>query len=295
MPGSVLAALITVQVLFGLNYVVTKLVVDAFPPLVWASIRAIIVAVGLLSIATILRKPRPKLSREFLLPVAGFSLMAVAINQGSFLFGLKLTTATNSAVLNTTIPIFTLAIVTLRGQERMTARRALGFVLGLGGVLVMRKAEDLSLSDATLVGDLLTVLNCLSYSLFLSFGRPFMQKHDPIWVTGFLFAFGSIPLTLVALPEYSHFHIPSLSPQLLGCMTFAALGGTLLSYLLNFWALARVRSSAVALFIYLQPIVAAALAWSWMNEVPTPRTVLASIVIFSGLLLGIARAEKSSS
>ena len=45
MPGSVLAALITVQVLFGLNYVVTKLVVDAFPPLVWASIRAIIVAV----------------------------------------------------------------------------------------------------------------------------------------------------------------------------------------------------------------------------------------------------------
>jgi drug/metabolite transporter (DMT)-like permease len=72
-------------------------------------------------------------------------------------------------------------------------------------------------------------------------------------------------------------------------MAFAIVGGTFFTYFLNIWALSHARSSSVALFIYVQPIVASLLAWGWMGQVPTIRTVTASALIFVGMILGLAR------
>src|SRR5690348_1101635 len=127
-PALVYAALVLIQVLFGMNYVVAKIIVDQFPPLVWASIRCTVAALTLLGIAFTFRsKLRPRDGRRFFIPMIGFALLGSVINQGSFLVGLHYTTSINSAVINTLIPVFTLMIVTLRGQESLSAGRAIGF------------------------------------------------------------------------------------------------------------------------------------------------------------------------
>src|SRR5436190_178733 len=56
-PQWVFLALLTVQLLFGVNYVVSKVVVDTFSPLVWASARMIVSALFMLAIAILLRRP----------------------------------------------------------------------------------------------------------------------------------------------------------------------------------------------------------------------------------------------
>src|SRR5689334_21631339 len=107
----VTSALIIVQILFGINYVVSKILVGALPPLLWASLRVIIAAVFLVTIACLSGKPAPTLNRKFIIPAIFFSLLGVTLNQGTFLLGLHYTTASNSAVLNTLIPVFTLLFV----------------------------------------------------------------------------------------------------------------------------------------------------------------------------------------
>ncbi|MGZ3688630.1 MAG: DMT family transporter [Bdellovibrionota bacterium] len=288
-----IAALVAVQILFGINYIVSKVIVDVFPPLVWASLRLMAAAASLTLIAVLAKRKRPVGGwRHFFLPLIGFSLLGVIINQGSFLVGLHYTTATNSAVLNTLIPIFTLLFVTLRRLEPLTIKRLLGFVAAFTGVLVIRKVEEISFSDRTLIGDLLTVLNCFSFAIFLTVSKKFLMKQDPIWFTAWLFIYGAIGLTLAALPDYRTFHFPEMTPSMIGCLLFAVLGGTLLAYLLNLWALANTRTTQVALFIYLQPVVAALLAFFLYGELITPRTMLASFLIFSGLILGNSRNSR---
>lgn len=287
--ASVIAALITVQVLFGMNYVISKVVVDAFPPLVWASFRIIVSTAIMIAVAVLLKKPHPKPSASFFKPLIAFALLGIIINQVSFLVGLRMTTATNSAVLNTLIPVFTLLIVTLRGQERLTFTRFTGFICALAGVLVIRRIEDFSLSNSTMIGDLLTVLNCLSYGFFLSYSKTFLEKHDRVWTTAWLFLYGSVGITALAIPGWSTFQWPRMTPLLLGCMIFAIIGGTLLTYFLNIWALARAKSSSVAIFIYIQPIVTAALAWVWWGRMVTPRTIVSCALICLGLLLALYR------
>jgi drug/metabolite transporter (DMT)-like permease len=285
----VTCALLTVQILFGINYVVSKMIIGTFPPMVWASFRVILSAIALFGIASFSGRTAPRLDRKFLGSIAIFSLLGVIINQSSFLIGLSYTTATNSAILNTLIPVFTLVFVTLMGVEPLTWTRGAGFLSALIGVLVIRKVENFTLSDQTLIGDALTILNCLSYGLFLTLSKKFLEKYDAMWSTAWLFASGSLGLTLMATPAWLSFHWPVLTAQMVGCMLFSILGSTLLAYLLNIWALARTQSSSVAVYIYLQPVVASVLAWLSFGEVITLRTAVSSLLIFGGLLLGIRK------
>jgi drug/metabolite transporter (DMT)-like permease len=286
-PKLVVAALVAIQVLFGVNYVITKVVVGVFPPLLWASIRIIISSAVMLSVAILSGRPHPKDGIKFFGPLVIFSLLGIIINQSSFLLGLRYTTSTNSAILNTLIPIFTLALVTLRGQERLTPRRAAGFVCALTGVLMIRKLSEFTFSDKSWIGDLLTIINSLSFACYLTFSKGFLEKHDRVWTVAWLFIYGSVGLTLLGLHDWLTFEWPPMDARLLYCMTFAVLGGTLMTYFLNIWALAHAKSSSVAIFIYAQPIVATLLAWVWMDQEPTLRVILSSALIFIGMILGL--------
>ncbi|MBU6375669.1 MAG: DMT family transporter [Bdellovibrionales bacterium] len=295
-PRSVLifGALIGIQLLFGSGYVVSKVMVGAFPPMVWASLRITISAILMLSIALASGRPSPRGWKTFFKPLIGLSLLGVVINQSSFLVGLKFTTPTNSAILNTLIPIFTLLLVILRRVESMSWQRMIGFMLALCGVLSIRHIEDFHFANQTVIGDLLTILNCLSFACFLVFGKTFMEKHDNVWTTAWLFIYGSVGITALAIPDYLHFQMPQMTATLWFCAAFAVLGTTLLTYFLNFWALANVRSSSVALYIYLQPVVASAVSYIFLSEQVTLRTVLSAGLIFLGMIFGRAKESLRS-
>lgn len=286
-PILVLLALLGVQLCFGANYVISKIVVANFPPLVWASLRMTIATIFMWAICLASGRKMPKLDREFLVPMIGLALMGTILNQASFLVGLSLTTSTNAAVLNTLIPIATLALVTLRGQEKLTWSRGIGFALAFGGVLAIRKFEDIRFTDQTFVGDLLNIFNCFLYACFLSFGKPFMEKYDSLWVTAWLFLYGTFGLGIIAIPHYLTFSWPAYSSELALSAVFAILFGTLTPYFLNFWALRHAKPSQVALFIYFQPIIAAFIAWEWYGEKITVRTVVSTLLIFSGLIFAL--------
>jgi drug/metabolite transporter (DMT)-like permease len=151
--------------------------------------------------------------------------------------------------------------------------------------------ENLSLSDKTVFGDALMVLNCFSYALCLSYSKKFLENHDPIWATVWMFVYGSVGLTLLAIPQWMTFQWPTMTAGLWAAAFFAVIGATLLTYFLNFWALAHARSSQVALFIYIQPVITAGIAWMWMGEAITLRSVLATLFIFIGMVLGLSKAQ----
>ncbi len=292
----IFAALFAVQILFGLNYVISKIVVESFPPLVWASIRIVIATIFMFGIAKAYGAPKPKTNwKDFYKPLIFLALTGTVINQTCFLVGLKYTTSTNSAVLNTLIPVFTLLIVTLRGQEPLTFSRALGFLSAFGGVLVIRGIENFKLSDQTVIGDLLTIINCLSYGIFLSFSKRFFETHDRMWATAYIFLLGSVGIILISIPQWSQVVWPVMTGELIFCAIFAILGGTLFTYFLNNWALAYTKSSNVALWIYIQPVIAAGLAYFWKHEPITTRTLLATFLIFVGLVLALASSSRAKS
>ncbi len=283
----VIFVLILVQILFGMNYVASKVIIGAISPLIWASLRNLVSALILFVIAVVDRRRVPDFNGSFWVSLVVFSLFGIVLNQVAFLVGLKYTTATHSAVLCTLIPVFTLLLVSWAGHEFMPKKRLFGFGLAFSGVLWIYKIEEFTFSNKTLLGDFLILLNAFSYAIFLTFGRFFIRSHDSVWITACLFAMGGLGLGLLAAPDWIHFQWPHFSPALAGFMVFSVLGCTLLAYFLNFWALARTDSSAVAGFIYFQPIVASIFAWYYLGETLTLRTFISSISILFGMILAL--------
>jgi len=281
----IFVGLLVLQVIFALGYILSKVLVDEFPPLIWAWMRAGITAIFMGLITLLMKRPHPQLNLKFFGPLILLSILGGVLTQVFFLVGLKHTTSTNSAVLNTLNPLIILLTVILMGREKVTPLRVVGFLVSFLGVLIVSGAEKMAVGSATLYGDLLTLANCLTYGVFVAVSRDFFKIHDRLWVTTWLFVFTTIGLTFFALPEMSAFHWPVMTPSLWGAFLYGILGSSLVGYFLVVWVLAHAPASQVALSDYIQPILVALLASVFLGEQPTLRMVSGTGLIFLGVLL----------
>jgi drug/metabolite transporter (DMT)-like permease len=216
------------------------------------------------------------------------AILGVAANQLLFIHGLARTTATSASVLGTSIPVFTAGIAMLAGRERFRPLRVAGIAVALGGALVLVKVDRFSWSDADAVGNLLILLNSLSYGTFLVVVRALSPHLGPLPLVALLFAI-AIPLVAPAgIPAWIEL-APVLTARDVGLLVFLLAVPTVAAYALNQVALARAESSLVAVYIYLQPLFATLGAMATLGERPGVRTLVAAVLILAGLGLSTRR------
>ena len=279
---AVTAALLAVQLLFGVHYLIARWVVDEIPPAAWAAVRVTSAAVILSGIALAGRRRWPRRSDLGMLAVC--ALFGVAANQVLFLEGLARTTPARAALINSQIPTFALVAAIALGQERLSRRKLMSFALGVAGVAVLLEADKLRLRPDTLAGDLLNLGNAASYGFFVALSRRVMPRHDPWTATATIFLLGSAMVAGYGGPAALGADWGGASARAVGGMIYAVLGATVLTYVLNVWALKRVRTSHVALWIFLQPLVAAGLDAA-LGTPPSLRFAAAAVLVFLALLV----------
>jgi drug/metabolite transporter (DMT)-like permease len=283
--AAILAALLLVQIFFGFHYLAAKRCLAEMPPLVYASLRASGGAVLVLGVAMSLRRPFPSRTDARLLGL--WSVLGVVLNQILFVEGLHRTTAIHSALLNSAIPVMTLLAAVALGRERMTGVKAVSVALAVGGVVLILRPTASSLGEATLLGDELTLLNGASYALFLVLAKRVLGRTDALGATAVMLACGALLIGLVSLPAWRGFDPDAVSSGAWAWLAFVVVFPTAGAYLLNNYALARADASVVALFIYLQPLIAAMLAMARLGEHPPPATWLGGALVFAGVFLAL--------
>lgn len=284
-PRSI-AALITVQALFGFHYLAAKIVLETIPPRPWAFIRAGSAALLLLAFISFRGLALPK-GRGKLLRFAGLALLGVAINQYLFVEGLYRTSPGHSALINTSIPVLVLLFAVLAGKERPTAGRLLGIGITLFGVLVLIGPAAFGSSAASVTGDLLTFMNGLSYSLFLVLGKPILEREKTLPASALLLALGALWLLPLGAPGLAALEPAAIDRRTSLLAAFIVLGPTIGAYALSTYALRRVESSVVAFFIYLQPLIGAGLSIALGFERPALPLFLSAAIVFLGVFVAL--------
>jgi drug/metabolite transporter (DMT)-like permease len=290
--GKVRLALITIQVLFGINYLASKIVVTAMSPGGWAALRTLGAFVILAGIVLIGRRRLPSWQDSLLLGVAAF--FGVVLNQGLFLEGLSRTTVGRSALICSLIPTFVLLFSWILRQETITLRKVLGFAAGLTGVLVLLEADRFQFDGRYLTGDLMTLANAASYGFFIVFSRRIMARNDALAATAVVFFFGAAGMGIYGGADLLRTPAAVFTPTMIGTMAYVILGATVATYFLNLWAIKRVQASRVAIFIFLQPLIAVALGVTFRGEEVTLRFLIATALVFVALLLRDGRPKESA-
>lgn len=288
------AALLAVQVFFGVHYFVAKLLVQMVPPRAWACVRITGAAALLMGWNLLFRRRHPA-NRRDLGRLGLYALFGVVLNQVLFVEGLARTTPSHSAVINSLIPVLTLLFALLLGRERPTVGRVASLVVSFASVLLLLGVERFRLEDQLVRGDLLTLANGASFSLFLVLSRDFLRRNDPLAATAWLLLLGAGGILAVGAGPLLQVDFTALPARFWLLAAYAVVFATVLAYFLNYYALRHVDSSMVALFIYLQPPIATTLSMLFLHERPAPRFWVAAAGIFLGLYLAVKSTRPAPS
>ena len=271
---SVHFALALAQTGFALFPIFGKLALGSIPPFVLAAIRVTAAAAMLEVVRRLSPTERIAASDRGLLIV--LALLGVSFNQMLFILGLSMTTAINTSILISAIPVFTLAAAVVLGREATTARAFAGIVLAGAGALVLLNAERFEWSSRYFRGDLLILANA---------------RYRAVTFVAAVFRWGAVAIILAAVPALLHFSPRGVAPVAWWSLAAIIVFCTVIPYLLNSWALARTHASRVAAYVFLQPVIASALAMAVLGERPTGRTAVAAALIFAGLAVTLRPAR----
>lgn len=276
-------ALLLVQILFGLWPVAGAALLERMSPSALIGFRLLLGA-PLLALAVGL--PWRKLpSRSDLGWLALLGALGISINQLLFAEGLARAGPINASLSILLMPALTLGITTLGGIERPTATRLAGMALAFVGAALLLGVERFHFGDRVAVGNLLLFCNVTAYSLYIVLARPVLARLGSLVTMAWVFVFGALeaaPLTVPAVGKVAWLALP---PWAAGALAFILFGATLATYLLNAYALKRVESSVVAVYVYVQPVVAVLSSWYLLGTVPSARTLVSGLVIVIGVAL----------
>ena len=294
MRAKIYVALVMVQVFFGIHYFVTKLLLESISPRAWAAIRIVGAAALLMAWNVFVLRGRRPSWRQFG-TLAVFALFGVILNQILFVEGLSRTTPSHSAIINSLIPVLTLSFALLLRREQWTQRRLLSILVSFSSVLVLLRVDDLRFAEPWVIGDLLTLANATSFSFFLVISKPYLERNDALVTTAWLLCLGAVGITLVAGGPLQQVQLTHLGLRFWLLAAYAIVFATVLAYLINSYALQKVDSSMVALFIYLQAPIATFLSVSFLGEPLTWRCVLAAAGIFAGVFFAVSGSQAAPS
>ena len=277
-------ALVGVQVLFGSLPVIAKGVLKVIPAFSLVGFRVGITAATLVAFQAIRGRLWLVEKRDYW-RFAVLSLFGVTFNQLLFISGLSLTKAANTSLLAVTIPIFTLTVGAIIGSERLRAVKVVGIALAAFGVVLIINPRVASFSSETTLGDLLIILNSLSYGIYVATSKEVITRNGAFRSMMWVFVFAAVICVPLGMNSMA-----AVDPQTITTATwltifYIATFATAAPYLLNAWALARVNPSTVAVFVYLQPLIGFILAVIFLGEQIDLSFIIAATLIFVGVYL----------
>jgi drug/metabolite transporter (DMT)-like permease len=214
-------------------------------------------------------------------------VISTALYNSLTYWALHYTTATNTALLNSTIPIWVMMASWMLLRETPSARPVLGFVLSLAGVLciVSRGQPGLLLTLSPNPGDLIMLGALIIWGFYAVLLRYRPSTLSPL---AYIFVTGSIGL-VVATPflfvERAFFPAESLSPSAVAAVIYFAIFPTVCATLFYNNAVDRVGPVHASLFIHLVPLFGSILAMAFLDESPGWQHVLGVALVLTGIVL----------
>lgn len=281
------ATLLTLTSLFWAgNMVVGRAVADAMSPLALAYWRWVIVVLALAPFCwreVVARRALLLSSWRILLLL---SVMSTALYNSLTYWALHYTTATNTTLLNSTIPIWVMVASWLLLRETPSARPLVGFLLSLAGVLaVVARGHPRTLFTLTPNAGDLIMLTALFlwgfYAVLLRYRPAELSPLGYVFVTG---AIGTLLATPFFLVDRAWTPSPELSWQALAAIGYFALFSSLAATLCYNSAVDRVGPVQASLFIHLVPLFGSLMAIAFLDERPGWQHLLGIALILSGIL-----------
>lgn len=201
--------------------------------------------------------PRERVARRDIGLLLLASVFGIQLNQMLFLWGLSLTSPVDTSIIATIVPVLTMILATVFLREPITRMKAGGVLLGCAGALMLVLASHHGPSrSSSVAGDILCIVSAISYAAYLTAFRGVIVRYSPVTVMKWMFLFAAMTAAAIYYRPLLEVDYASIAPRTWGGIGYVVVCSTFLSYLMVPVGQRYLRPTVVAMYNYVQPVVA---------------------------------------
>lgn len=281
----IVLAYLSVFIIWGSTYLAIRIGVTDWPPALFAGFRFVTAGLLLLAIGVFKKGKFPAREGVFHLAVVGLFLLV----GGNWLvvWAEKTIPSGLAALIIAVVPLFMSSIDSFlpRGQT-LPAMGWLGIFIGFGGVFVL-VSPTLGLSEGVSLNPI-GIAGLILASLFWSIGSVY-SKHHPVQGSLFMNSAiqnlaGGIVLTIIGFAS-NEWHQINVTPGGIGALVYLIIFGSIIGYTSYVYLLRHVPPAKASTYAYVNPVVAIFLGWLILAEPLDFLTIVAAVIILSGVAI----------
>lgn len=294
-PWIVVAAASGAAALYGINGSVSKVVLNSgLPSPRLSELRATGAMLCLLVIASARTARAPRPTKRELPELVGYGVVGIALVQALYFVAIQRLHVGVALLFEFTAPVF-IVLWTRFGRRRHVSGAAwLGLLLSLAGLALVAHPGTGAMLDATGVAAGLGA--SLGLAVYYVLGESLVVRRDVLSLTTWAFVaasgFWSVVQPWPSFPWHTLRRTVSLTGRLSDLhapVAVLALGiillGTVVPYLLVLSALKHLPATRVGVLGMLEPVLATAAAWAWLQEGLTSIQIIGGAVLLVGVSL----------
>lgn len=288
-------AFAAIYFIWGSTYFAIRVAVESIPALLVPTIRHLTVGLVFYPLFRFTSKEKPTLTQWMTCAVTGVLLLTVG--NGSVSWAEKFVPSGLAALLVATVSLWMVLLDWLRpGGARPSPRVFAGIVLGFLGLALLVGPTRLGKTEGVSpVGALVLTIASLAWAFGSIYSRHHPLPHSPLLgVAMQCLAGGSVLfLTAVLSGELHEFHWARVSTRAWIAVFYLAVFGSAIGYSAYVYLLKHSSATSVSTYAFVNPVVALLLGWWFGGEALSMRTLVASAVILSAVLLVITGRKHS--
>lgn len=217
-----------------------------------------------------------------------FLVMGILNNAIPFIFMVWAQTEIDSslvAIINSTAALFGVIVGSMAfHDEKLTKRRLIGVLIGIGGVVIIVGPDALLNFSIKSIAQMAVLCGTFSYALAAVWARVFLHGFSPVLSSAYMLT-GSSLFVLVLAILFEGGIQTNVSWTTLTAVSYYAIFGTAISFLLYFWLVHKAGTGNTLLVTLLVPPIAIVIGVFILHEQLTIQAILGMIVIAIGLLI----------
>lgn len=280
--------------IYGLNHTIAKMVMPIYIGSLGLVLLRVLGATIIFWTIGLFFKSKP-IEKKDRFTIIKCGLFGMSINIAAFIAGLDYSTPINSSILIIISPIFVVILSFFIFRNKINFLKILGIIMGFIGalILILNADSNSSVGRNIPLGNFLFIVNSISYAYYLIIVKPMAQKYDLITLFKWLFLIGLIFNLPLGINQFTDVNWSSLPvKEAILPMAFVVICTTVMTYFLNGYALSKITSTEVAVFMYLQPIIGIVFAIFTKSDTISLTIIIASILIFIGVYLTSVMKQK---
>jgi drug/metabolite transporter (DMT)-like permease len=280
-----LLAFAIIYFVWGSTFLAIRVGVREVPPFLLAGMRFLIAGL-VLYVWTFLKGERPLDGRQWLSVVLLAGLIFVC-DYG--LWAEQRVPSGIAAVMLATIPVFmALSEMIFLGTERLTARLALAFLVGIAGVAVL-VSRSMSLGGAPIDkgGAVALLVASISWSVSSTLTRKLPLPASKVLSSGAQMLAGGVFLLVAAglLGEFRHFRPYAVSGDAWFSLLYLIVAGSIVGFTAYVWLLHHESPTKVGTYAYVNPVVAVLIGYFFGGEALGLRTILGTLCVLISVIV----------